>query len=64
MKKVIVISAHPDDETLGVGGTLLKHRESGDELYWIIVTGISESAGFAKTRVESRRVEIDKVEGK
>ena len=26
MNKVIVISAHPDDETLGVGGTLLKHK--------------------------------------
>jgi len=33
-----VISPHPDDETLGCGGTLLKHKDSGDQLDWIIVT--------------------------
>ena len=38
MKKVIVISAHPDDEVLGCGGTLIKHRESGDKIDWIITT--------------------------
>ncbi|MCF8317577.1 MAG: PIG-L family deacetylase [Haliscomenobacter sp.] len=64
MRKVVVISAHPDDETLGVGGTLLKHKEAGDQLCWIIVTGISESAGFTKARVESRSLEIDKVSSK
>lgn len=35
MKRILVVSAHPDDETLGVGGTLLKHRARGDELFWI-----------------------------
>lgn len=38
MKKILVVCAHADDETLGCGGTLLKHREAGDELYWIIAT--------------------------
>ena len=28
-KNVIIISAHPDDETLGAGGTLLKHKSKG-----------------------------------
>lgn len=36
--RVTVISPHPDDETLGCGGTLLKHKKSGDQLDWIIVT--------------------------
>lgn len=61
MKKVIVISAHPDDETLGAGGTLLKHISNGDELYWIIVTSVSIDNGFTKSRVESRDFEIKKV---
>lgn len=36
--KVLAIAPHPDDETLGAGGTLLRHAHAGDELYWLIVT--------------------------
>ncbi len=36
--RVLAISVHPDDETLGCGGTLLKHGAQGDELHWLIVT--------------------------
>ena len=35
---VLVISAHPDDETLGCGGVLLKHKDAGDSIYWMIAT--------------------------
>ncbi|HEY4759992.1 MAG TPA: PIG-L family deacetylase, partial [Thermoguttaceae bacterium] len=35
---VLTISVHPDDETLGSGGTLLRHKANGDSLYWLIVT--------------------------
>jgi LmbE family N-acetylglucosaminyl deacetylase len=38
MSNVLVISTHPDDETLGIGGTLLKKKDQGDSLYWMIVT--------------------------
>ena len=62
MKKVIVISAHPDDEILGVGGTLLKHVEKGDEVYWLITTNISVDQGFSADRVQTRQEEIKKVE--
>jgi len=58
MKRIIVISAHPDDETLGVGGTLLKHKLNGDLLYWVIVTNINTQIGFTEERVESRQKEI------
>lgn len=61
MKKVIVISAHPDDEILGAGGTLLKHKKNGDKIYWLIVTNVLESCGFSKERVCSRQKEIEKI---
>ena len=59
--KIIVISAHPDDEILGCGGTLAKHRDEGDEIAWLITTNISEKQGFSKERVVSRQSEIDAV---
>lgn len=39
MNRVLVVAAHPDDETLGCGGTLLKHKSQGDEIYWLLLTG-------------------------
>ena len=38
MRKVLVISVHPDDETLGCGGTILKHKREGDMVGCIFVT--------------------------
>lgn len=61
MRNVIVISAHPDDEVLGVGGTLLKHMKKGDSIYWLITTNVFESQGFTRERIESRQKEVEKV---
>ena len=63
MYRVIVISAHPDDETLGAGGTILKHIANGDDVYWLITTTITDEQGFGKGRVEERLAEIEKVAG-
>ena len=38
MKKVLVIAAHPDDEVLGVGGTVAKLTAQGVECHLLIVT--------------------------
>lgn len=35
--KVSVVVAHPDDEIIGVGGTILKHISDGDEIQIIIL---------------------------
>lgn len=61
MKNIIVISAHPDDEIIGAGGSLLKHRDAGDNLFWLITTNIFEHQGFSKDRIESRQEEIKRV---
>lgn len=58
MAKILIVAAHPDDETLGAGGTILKHIAEGDEVYWLIVTNIFENQGFSKARIESRQKEI------
>ena len=48
MKKILVFSPHSDDETLGAGGMLLKHRNKGDEIYWVNVTRNRELYGSTK----------------
>lgn len=35
---VLVVVAHTDDETLGLGGTIAKHVENGDTVYGIAMT--------------------------
>lgn len=40
MRKVLFVAVHPDDETLGCGGTILKHKKAGDDITWLIITGI------------------------
>lgn len=38
MKKILVFAPHPDDEILGVGGTIAKNIADGNEVYVCIVT--------------------------
>ena len=61
MKKILVVAPHADDESLGCGGTILKHIANGDEVYWLLVTGMSIESGFTELQIETRRMEITKV---
>lgn len=57
--KVVVFSAHPDDETLGVGGILLRHIERGDEVYWALFT--YRTPWMEEEMVSFRKGVVDKV---
>jgi LmbE family N-acetylglucosaminyl deacetylase len=61
MKTICVIAPHPDDETLGCGGTLLRHQAEGDEIHWCIVTRMTKSVGFTSQEMERRDQEISTV---
>lgn len=58
--KILVVSAHPDDESLGAGGSILRHAAAGDEVFWMIVTSVTVEAGYSAQRVKSRQEEIRK----
>jgi len=61
MTRVLVIAAHPDDEVLGMGGTIAVHTDRGDVVRIVVVTDGSSSQypGDDETRVrkeeEARR---------
>lgn len=59
--KILVVAPHPDDETLGCGGTLLKHKSDGDELYWAIVTTINNTNEWSNKIIQKREKEIAEV---
>ena len=50
MKNILVIAVHPDDETLGCGGTLLKHKANGDNIHWLIATQTDPQGEFFQKR--------------
>lgn len=58
-KNVVIIAPHPDDETLGCGGTLLKHAKLGDKIYWLIVTTLGDS--YSEEQKSIRAQEISKI---
>lgn len=53
---ILVIAPHPDDEILGVGGTIAKHASQGDEVYVAVVTKGCEPL-FPAESVEKVRTE-------
>jgi LmbE family N-acetylglucosaminyl deacetylase len=53
MKKVLVVSVHPDDETLGCGGTLFKHKAQGDDIYCVFVTDGNEKQKSLISKLDS-----------
>jgi LmbE family N-acetylglucosaminyl deacetylase len=59
--RILVVVAHPDDDILGVGGTMLKHSNKGDSIKVIfLATGITSRKKSGHTN--STKYEISKKE--
>lgn len=59
---ILVVSPHPDDETLGAGGTLIKLKRLGHRIYWLNVTDMSLEDGFEESRIIHRQNQIERVQ--
>lgn len=56
--KLLVLSPHPDDETLGAGGTLLKYKAAGHGIFCLNFTDMKPEYGFSAQEVARRQGEI------
>lgn len=61
--RVLIIAPHPDDEIIGVGGTIAKRAKAGDEVYVCIVTK-GKSPLFNSDFIEQGRRECRKADAK
>lgn len=59
--KTIVIAPHPDDEVLGVGGTLMRRKAEGAQMAWLIVTRMAAETGWCDEKIRQRAGEIKRV---
>ena len=55
MKRVLVLSPHPDDEAIGCGGTLCRHVDAGDDVRVVFLTA-GEKGGHGRGEAETVRV--------
>lgn len=60
--RMLVVSPHPDDETLGAGGTLLKYKKLGNQIFWLNITDMKVSGGWDKEIVEHRQEQLKRVD--
>ncbi len=59
--KIMVVSPHPDDETLGAGGTLLRYRKEGNPIFWLNITDIKPEYGWDQGLVSRRQKQLEEV---
>lgn len=57
-KNIVVVTPHPDDETLGCGGAILKHIENGDKVFWLIITAMGASYDEGKRLKRAKELEM------
>ncbi len=61
MKDIVVIAPHADDETLGCGGTLLRHKQLGDRIHWVLITSMNKDSGYSSQQIKTRNDQIASV---
>jgi LmbE family N-acetylglucosaminyl deacetylase len=55
MKKILVLAAHPDDETFGLGGTIVKHSKNRDDVFVLTFTEGESARKINEKNIIKRR---------
>jgi len=57
---IMVIATHPDDETLGCGGTLLKLARHGATIHWVLVTA-AHKPDYSDEQIATQAEQVENV---
>ncbi len=60
--RILVVSPHPDDETLGAGGTMVRLKAEGNEIFWLNVTTVKGNNKFSSEVIEKRDKQLREIE--
>lgn len=55
------MAPHPDDETIGAGGLMLRRKKEGGTVGWLIMTGLLVTEGWLPQIIANRSAEIQQV---
>lgn len=58
---ILAIAPHPDDETIGAGGALLRAARAGLATHWLIVTDMDPAHGWPAEKIARREKEIAEI---
>lgn len=59
---ILVVSPHPDDETLGAGGTILRLMQEGNAVSWLNITGIQGNPDYSTEYRKNRERQLNNIE--
>lgn len=61
MDRYLIVATHPDDETLGAGGLILRRKAEGNEVFVLNMTHMDLSYGYSENKIKERNNEIHKM---
>jgi LmbE family N-acetylglucosaminyl deacetylase len=60
LSTILVLAAHPDDEVLGVGGTIARHASAGDQVH-VVVAAEGVTSRDTHRDADGRKMEIEQL---